>query len=63
MRASYPKALLSRKKAELALTGLLYGCTDERLAGFTADGLAASYNVPVERTKVLLDGARLGRGQ
>lgn len=61
MRGGYPKASLSRPKAELALTGLLYGCTDERLQGFTAEGLAASYNVALPRAQALLDAARLGR--
>ena len=59
---SYPDAKLSRKKAETALTMLLCGCTDERLRGFTADSLAASYNVPVARVVAMLSGARLERG-
>lgn len=58
---SYPNAHLSRKKAESALTMLLVGCTAERLQGFTATGLAASYNVPVERVEALLGDARRRR--
>lgn len=66
MRAGVKKfgsANLSRKKAELALSGLLYGCTEERLAGFTAQGLAASYNVPLPRAQVMLDEARRRRAR
>lgn len=59
---SYPTASLSRKKAETVLTLLLVGCTDERLQGFTAASLSASYNVPVGRTMTLLDEARRRRG-
>lgn len=63
MNASrYPNAQLSQKKAELALTMLLYGCTVERLGGFTAGGLATSYNVPVVRAETLLVDARRRRG-
>jgi len=62
MAAGYPNAHLSRKKAEMALTMLLYGCTVERLRGFTASSLAASYNVPITRTMALLDDARRRRG-
>lgn len=45
----------------LALTGLLYGCTDERLASFTASGLASAYNVPLARVEAMLASARQGR--
>jgi hypothetical protein len=61
MAEGYPKANMSRKKAENALTALLYGCTDERLRGFTAEGLAASYNVPLPRAGEMLAQARRGR--
>jgi hypothetical protein len=60
-RRSYPKPLLSQKRAAYALTSLLYGCTPERLAGFTAEELACSYNVPVATVEQMLAGARKAR--
>ena len=60
--AGYPKASLSRVKAERALNELLYLCTAERLAGFTAAGLSASYNVPIARVEAMLSDARGRRG-
>lgn len=51
----------TRKQATTALVNLLYGCTPERLAGFTAASLSASYNVPVAQAEELLMRARLGR--
>lgn len=59
---SRPNAQLSQKKAEVALTMLLYGCTVDRLGGFTAGGLATSYNVPIVRAEALLSDARRRRG-
>lgn len=53
---------MTRKQAESALTQLLYFCTDERLAGFTAESLAGSYNVPIARVSEMLDKARRARG-
>ena len=61
MSRSYPKAHLSRPKAERALVALLYGCTDERLQGFTAAGLAASYNVAIAKAEAMLADARRRR--
>lgn len=58
----YPKAHLSANRAKAALAMLLNGCKTERLAGFTAQSLAASYNVPIEHAAAMLDGARKGRG-
>lgn len=60
---SYPKAQFSRRKAATALTMLLSGCTDERLAGFTAAGLAGSYNVTVAEAERLLSTVRQVRNQ
>ncbi len=40
---------------------LLSGCTDERLAGFTAAGLSASYGVAADRVETLLADARRRR--
>lgn len=57
----YPQKSLSRKKAEQALSALLYGCTDERLRGFTAQGLSQSYNVDVASAETMLTTARLRR--
>lgn len=59
---TYPKAKLSAKRAKAAVAMLLGGCTDERLTGFTAQSLAASYNVPVDYAAAMLAGARKGRG-
>ncbi len=59
---SYRAPAPSRKSAETALIMLLSGCTDERLAGFTATGLAASYNVPLPRATVLLAEMKMRRG-
>jgi hypothetical protein len=52
---------LSSKRATGALVNLLTGCTAERLAGFTAASLAASYNVTPEKAAELLNRARQGR--
>lgn len=61
MTRRYQNAHLSRPKAEVVLQLLLAGCTDERLRGFTAQELAASYNVAPERVQAMLDEARAGR--
>jgi hypothetical protein len=58
----YPKAQLSQKRAAVALSMLLYGCTDERLKDFTAAGLAGSYNVSLAAAETMLAGARKARG-
>jgi hypothetical protein len=52
---------LSSKRAAAVLAQLLSGCTSERLASFTAAGLAGSYNVPVAKAEVMLAAARQGR--
>jgi hypothetical protein len=52
---------LSSKRAKAALQQLLTGCREERLAGFTAAGLASSYNVPVAEAEKMLARARQGR--
>jgi hypothetical protein len=61
-RRSYPTAKLSSKRATAALQQLLCGCTVERLAGFTAAGLAATHNVKLAEAERMLDAARRGRG-
>jgi hypothetical protein len=53
---------ISAKRARLALTQLLFGCTAERLASFTPASLSQSYNVPREEAERMLDRARAGRG-
>jgi hypothetical protein len=63
MTRSYGSKQISGKRATSALTQLLYGCTDERLQGFTAASLAGSYNVPLATAERMLDGARLARPQ
>jgi hypothetical protein len=40
---------------------LLAGCTPERLASFTVEGLAGSYNVPVSTVEKMLAQARQGQ--
>lgn len=55
------RSTVSKKCAATALVSLLHGCTDERLASFTAASLAASYNVPLERAAEMLAAARQGR--
>lgn len=60
---AYPKKRPSSVRAKASLSMLLNGCTAERLAGFTAAGLSASYNVPIAQASVMLAAARLGRGQ
>lgn len=57
---TYPSRI-SKRSAEVALTNLLYGCTGERLAGFTAAALAAAYNVPAAICEAMLVRARDGR--
>jgi hypothetical protein len=52
---------ISGKCAKQALVSLLYGCTPERLASFTAQGLAASYRVPIAEAERMLAKARQGR--
>ena len=48
---------MTRPKAEHALLSLLTNCRVEMLAGFTAEGLAASYAVPVATAARMLEGA------
>lgn len=61
MPRSYPKPHLSQKRAEVALTMLLAGCRDAQLAGFTAAGLAGSYNVSLASAERKLADARKRR--
>ena len=58
---SYGTKNVSRKRARAALSMLLAGCTNERLAGFTAAGLAASYNVSPAKAEEMLAAARKAR--
>lgn len=53
---------ISKKRAQVALVSLLYGATAERLRGFTAASLAASYNVTLATAERRLSDARKGRG-
>jgi hypothetical protein len=55
---SYGTKNITQKRARAALSQLLYGCTAERLAGFTAAGLAGSYNVPLATAEQMLSAAR-----
>lgn len=52
---------ISSKRAATALQTLLIGCTKEKLASFTAVGLAGSYNVTVAQAEQLLAKAKQGR--
>lgn len=58
---TYGTRQLSQKRAAAALTQLLYGCAPERLAGFTAQGLAGSYNVTLATAETMLAAARRER--
>jgi hypothetical protein len=60
MARTYPSRI-SRRSADMQLTLLLTGCTAERLAGFTAASLAASYRVPLAVAEKKLAAAREGR--
>jgi len=57
---AYPSQI-SAKGARAQLVQLLHGCTKERLASFTAAGLARSWNVPEATAAELLAKARQGR--
>jgi hypothetical protein len=61
MMRRLPKASISQKSAVAALTQLLHFCTEERLAGFTAASLAASYRVPLAKVEQMLAAARRAR--
>jgi hypothetical protein len=61
MRRGWGTKQLSQKRAASALASLLTGCTEERLASFTASGLASAYNVPLPRVETMLASARQGR--
>lgn len=50
------------KERRTALIGLLYGCVPEKLPTFTAEGLNASYGVPVKDCADLLARAKASRG-
>jgi hypothetical protein len=52
---------ISSSRAKAALSMLLAGCTPERLASFTVEGLAVSYNVPVSTVEKMLARARQGQ--
>lgn len=58
---SYGTKALSKPKATMMLAQLLYGCPPERLASFTAQGLSASYNVPLATAERMLSEARIKR--
>jgi hypothetical protein len=60
MTSRYPSRI-SKRSADMQLTLLLTGCTAERLAGFTAAALAASYRVPLAIAEKKLTAAREGR--
>jgi hypothetical protein len=62
MKRAYPAQHISRKSAVSSLTRLLAFCTLERLAGFTAAGLAAMFNVSREVAGEMLERARARRG-
>lgn len=57
---AHSKANVSQKRAEAALIMLLTGCRRDRLANFTADGLAKSYNVSFATAERMLNAARQG---
>lgn len=59
-RGGGSSAQISAKRAKSALVMLLTGCTRERLASFTPESLASSYNVPLADCQQLLARARQG---
>lgn len=59
-RRGWGSKSISQTRAATALTQLLCGCTPERLASFTAAGLAGSYNVPLPQVEAMLAKARQG---
>lgn len=61
MSFRHRKPNITQKSAVTALFSLLHGCTDERLASFTAASLAGSYNVSLDRAAEMLAAARQGR--
>ena len=61
-RRSYGSKPMTRPKAEHALWSLLMNCRVEMLAGFTAEALSGSYNVPLPTVAKMLEEARRARG-
>lgn len=61
-RRSYGSKRLPQKRAIAALSMLLSGCKLEQLNGFTAQGLAGSYNVPLAKAETMLAAAKMARG-
>jgi hypothetical protein len=61
MTRRYPSRI-SKRSADMQLTQLLYGCTDERLRGFTAASLVGMFNVSLAVAEAKLAAARVGRG-
>ncbi len=58
----YPDAQESVARATARLTMLLCSASDERLAGMTAEGLAATHRVPLKECEYMLLMARQRRG-
>lgn len=59
--SEYPDKQLSVASARSQLSQLLAGCTDEKLAGFTADSLAKMYRVKMTDIEAMLHTARTAR--
>lgn len=51
---------ISQTRAKAALAMLLAACSRDKLASFTAAGLAGSYNVPIADAEKMLARARQG---
>ena len=61
MRPAFAPDRISQRGAEMQLSLLLHGATDERLRGFTVSQLAGMYRVKEARIEVMLRQARQDR--
>ncbi len=62
-RTGYGREPLSAVASKNHLLSLLTGCTDERLAGFTVDGLCRMYDVPEKQVEYHLTIERQNRAR
>lgn len=62
-RTRFGRDPLSAVASKNHLLSLLTGCTDERLAGFTVDGLCRMYDVPEKQVEYHLTIERQNRAR
>lgn len=60
-RRSFGSKHITHKRAAASLALLLSGCREEQLTSFTAEALAASHNVPLDKAAMMLAAARMAR--